>query len=172
MELREPLEKLGFSLKLMLNMGPKIQNLFIHLLKEIGFQRLSIIAKNAFEIIKISRPEHIPILGNESDPNLAINPKSTRVFKITHTEFTLRNPTYLPLAIFQDLRQLVVNTLAFKIENKTDFKIDRYAKIDEDFAIHTLNHIRNITGIKIEVNQYYKIFQKIKQRMTNLKKTQ
>ena len=69
-DLRALLENMGFRLKDQLNAGIKINNMFLNLLDKIGLTRLKIIVQETFRVIGLTRPYHIPVLGNEADPNL------------------------------------------------------------------------------------------------------
>ena len=167
--LREVIKSLGFNLTDMLNVGIKLQNLFLNLLDKIGLSRLAIITKKTFDIIGQTRPHHIPILGNEADPNLPKNPKSLSSLKYRSGEFTFRNPLFKPLTNIRDLRNIVINQFAHKIQYKTNIPSNKINEIDDSLIVVPPRDLSNLCGKSLSMSEYNKICQKLKQIITNLK---
>ena len=168
--LRSLLNNMGFQLMDQLNAGIKINNMFLNLLDKIGLTRLKIIAKETFRIINLTRPNHIPVLGNEADPNLPKNPKSVRSLKYKKDEFAGRNPIYSPLTQIRDLRHIVKNKFGLYTRYKIKIPTNDMNKIGEELAIIPHRDLSKLCGVNINKTNYNKICKKIKQLVNNLKR--
>ena len=155
----------------MINVGPKLQALFLNALETIGLKRLSLIAKTAFSIIQKTRnAHHIPILGNSLDPNLSKNPKSARSLIIRNGEFTIRNSMFKPLARIRDIRQIVVNKMSYFFKYKHHINLNQGNNIDEEFAVQTKENIDMMTGQTLTNTQYKMSCKNIKILINNLRR--
>ena len=102
--------------------------------------------KKTFEIIGQTRPYHLPILGNEADPNLPKNPKSITSLRYKSGEFTFRNPLYSPLTKVRDLRNIVINKFSHKLQHKINIPSNKINEIDDSLIVILPRDLSNVCG--------------------------